>query len=189
MQDYNYWHFGTLEITIELSCCQWPSDEQMSKLFEDNKRPLINFLKQANTGVRGQVKFANGIIAQQVGVQIDAREPITKTNKMGEFHKILLPGKYNLSLSIMCERVYWVMIEITATNKLIRNDITLSNEIYQLYQTHQAHLDDETLFCTKEFQPVPCERPPYKSTAASSSSMAFSFLHLAIWLFVALVRF
>lgn len=37
MQDYNYWMHGCMELTLELSCCKYPSAEELPKMWEQNR--------------------------------------------------------------------------------------------------------------------------------------------------------
>jgi len=44
MQDYNYWHYGIFETTLEVSCCKFPNASDLQYLWEVNKDALINYL-------------------------------------------------------------------------------------------------------------------------------------------------
>lgn len=37
MQDFNYVWYGCMEVTLELSCCKYPSAVELPKYWEDNK--------------------------------------------------------------------------------------------------------------------------------------------------------
>jgi hypothetical protein len=87
MQDYNYWSHGCYEVTVELSCCFYPPASDLFTIWLQNKKSMIDYLKQANTGVKGIVRFFNGVPGVNISVQIDALEPIFKTNKNGEFYR------------------------------------------------------------------------------------------------------
>lgn len=38
MQDYNYIQHGCFELTLELSCCKYPRPENLSHIWEENKK-------------------------------------------------------------------------------------------------------------------------------------------------------
>ena len=42
MQDYNYIYHGTMEITLEVSCCKYPKVELLEQHWKDN-RMVINY--------------------------------------------------------------------------------------------------------------------------------------------------
>ena len=90
MQDINFWAFGCFEITLEISCCKYPSPSQLKTNWEENKNALISYLKLANTGIKGIVQYYNGLPAVNLTIGIDSREPLFKTNNNGEFYRILL---------------------------------------------------------------------------------------------------
>ena len=51
MQDYNYLAAGVFEITLELSCCKYPNGSELSRFWEYNRDPLINFLLEVHRGI------------------------------------------------------------------------------------------------------------------------------------------
>ena len=112
MQDANYWAFGCSEITIELTCCKYPYASELLQIWRDNKNSLIEYLKLANTGLRGVISYEDGEPAQNISIQIDQREPIFKTNRNGEYFKLLTPGSYNLRLKLNCQDIYTTRIQI-----------------------------------------------------------------------------
>ena len=106
MQDYNYWAHGCSEITVELTCCKYPPASHLPQIWSHNKPALLAFLRRASTGVRGIVRFASGRAAENVTVRIDAREPHFRTNRDGEYYRLLNDGTYKLTLMLNCDPVY-----------------------------------------------------------------------------------
>lgn len=51
MQDYNYGFAGCMELTLELSCCKYPSNDQLTEFWLDNREALVQYLYQANMGM------------------------------------------------------------------------------------------------------------------------------------------
>lgn len=155
MQDFNYWKFGCMEITLEISCCKFPAPSNLRFLWEDNRVSLIEYLKLANIGVRGIVRYSNNEPAKGLSVQIDSREPIFKTNEHGEFYRLLLPGTYRLKIMFNCDTVvYERQVQITEQSPLVRLDITLSQSLQEKAKSH--HLTRFALFCSKSLRPIEC---------------------------------
>lgn len=151
MQDFNYWRYGCIELTLEISCCKYPPKNELNKIWQENRHSLIEFLKKSNTGVKGVVKFSNGEIAAYLTVKIDSREPYFKTNKYGEYYRILLPGNYRLEIMINCTSIYKTNFKISSLNELIVLNITLTNNSFKIYKnltnSSSPVLNKYALFC------------------------------------------
>ena len=147
MQDFNYWRYGCMELTMEVSCCKYPPAIELESYWSDNKKSLIEYLKLANTGVRGIVSFDDGTPAKYVTVKIDQRDPFFKTNSNGEFYRILLPGRYTLSVALNCSNVYQATIEVPRISQLLELKIKLSRNVHERYQS--SLLNRYPIFCNK----------------------------------------
>jgi hypothetical protein len=157
MQDYNYWGYGCYEITLEISCCKFPPANQLRQFWIDNKKSLVEYLKKANTGIRGIVQFNNGKLAPNLTVRFDSREPFFKTNKYGEYYRILLPGTYQLGIMFNCTSVYSQKVVIPSSG-LLELNIKLPTTLYTQYAGIASRLDRYGLFCSVDKQPNVCDR-------------------------------
>lgn len=153
MQDYNYWGVGCMEVTIELSCCKYPSSSDLQTIWNQNKKALVDYLKYANKGVRGIIRFENGLPAANITVKIDSRSPFFKTNNNGEYYRILLPGTYKLSLALNCDDFYETNITIPNGASSITLNITLSDSVYRAYQKTKG-LNRFSVFCDSTFPTI-----------------------------------
>ncbi|XP_007935752.1 carboxypeptidase D [Orycteropus afer afer] len=100
MQDWNYLHTNCFEVTIELGCVKYPLEKELPKLWEQNRRSLIQFMKQAHQGVRGFVLDATdgrGILNATISVA-EINHPVT-TYKTGDYWRLLVPGSYKITAS------------------------------------------------------------------------------------------
>lgn len=48
MQDWNYLNTNCFEVTIELGCVKYPKAEELPKYWEQNRRSLLQFIKQVS---------------------------------------------------------------------------------------------------------------------------------------------
>ncbi len=61
MQDFNYLHSNAFEITLELSCCKYPSTENgvLENEWDNNKEALLTYMEMVNNIINQ--KFINRI--------------------------------------------------------------------------------------------------------------------------------
>lgn len=145
-QDMNYWKYGCMECTMEVSCCKYPPASSLEQYWKDNSASLVEYLNQANTGIRGIIKFQNGNTGVNLTVSFDSREPYFKTSSDGEYYRILLPGSYKLKVLLECNSIYETSITVPTNTKLLVYNITLSNELYPNYLS--ANLNRYAVFCS-----------------------------------------
>lgn len=149
MQDSNYWAFGCFELTLEISCCKFPPVDQLEIIWNQNKNALISYLKLANTGVRGIIRYSNGKPASYLTIGIDSREPLFKSDTNGEYYIILLPGTYNISIRFDCNSslIYQSQIQITNSERLLVFNVTLDDKFYNASLNYK--LNRYSVFCKK----------------------------------------
>ncbi|CAG9819015.1 unnamed protein product [Phaedon cochleariae] len=99
MGDYNYAFQGCMELTVEISCCKYPTTE-LDVLWLQNKESLLHFCMQANRGVTGQIlDLHTGKPIEDAILNIVGRKMKFQTSKKtAEFWRILLPGTYELQI-------------------------------------------------------------------------------------------
>ena len=183
MQDANYWAFGCSEITIELTCCKYPYASELLQIWRDNKNSLIEYLKLANTGLRGVISYEDGEPAQNISIQIDQREPIFKTNRNGEYFKLLTPGSYNLRLKLNCQDIYTTRIQIQDPTYSEVN-ITIPNKFKE--ESKSIGLSKYPTFCqtkltscpNNEFRQLMGINSPNKSSISIRFSLSLFFVLL-----------
>lgn len=95
MQDFNYVYTNCFEITLELSCCKFPSASELPKEWAKNKRSLIEYMKRVHTGVKGLVKDTNGYPIVDAEIIVKGLEAkVVRTTDRGEYWRLLVPGTY-----------------------------------------------------------------------------------------------
>lgn len=99
MQDYNYYWNGCMEVTLEVSCCKFPTRDELPEFWKQNKKALLSYIAEANRGVKGQVLDRSGTPISNARLKIKDREFYFRTSQRGEFWRILMPGSYTLQLS------------------------------------------------------------------------------------------
>jgi len=96
VQDYSYVWAGTMEITVEMSCCKYPPAAELPNHWLEHRQSLVSFLGESQRGVRGFVTDPTGRPLENVAVKIKGRDAPFQTTKYGEYWRILLPGYYRV---------------------------------------------------------------------------------------------
>nr|XP_046190060.1 carboxypeptidase M-like isoform X1 [Oncorhynchus gorbuscha] len=101
MQDYNYVWGQCLEITLELSCCKYPPESDLPGLWDANRAALLAYMQQVHLGVKGQVLDAEGNPSQNALVEVEGRQNLCpfRTDRHGEYYRLLLPGNYTFRVT------------------------------------------------------------------------------------------
>ncbi|XP_061839543.1 carboxypeptidase M [Nerophis lumbriciformis] len=107
MQDYNYVWAQCLELTLEVSCCKFPPAKQLPALWSDNRKSLLAFIQQVHLGVKGRVFDASGVPVQNAVVEVKGRRNMCpfRTDRHGEYYRLLLPGTYTFTVTYPGHRV------------------------------------------------------------------------------------
>ncbi|KAL6116596.1 cpm [Pungitius sinensis] len=101
MQDFNYVWSQCLELTLEVSCCKFPSVDQLPALWAENRKSLLAFIQQVHLGVKGRVFDGSGVPVQDAVVEVKGRRNMCpfKTDQHGEYYRLLLPGNYSFTVT------------------------------------------------------------------------------------------
>ncbi|KAL0967261.1 hypothetical protein UPYG_G00250010 [Umbra pygmaea] len=102
MQDYNYVWGQCLELTLELSCCKFPSESELPGFWDANRGALLAYMQQVHLGVKGQVLDADGNPVLNALVEVEGRRNLCpfRTDINGEYYRLLLPGNYTFKVTI-----------------------------------------------------------------------------------------
>ncbi|CAF0916282.1 unnamed protein product, partial [Didymodactylos carnosus] len=120
MQDYGYLNYGTIEMTMEISCCKYPLStlNSLDDYYNYNRDAMIELLLQAQRGVKGFVFDENNNPIPFTQIMINNRRPVINVTALGEFWRILLPGDYILKVFFYGYEVYRQQITINNTSPL-----------------------------------------------------------------------
>ncbi len=98
LQDWAYIHLGCYALTIELHKSQQvlPADE-LPALWSDNAESMLALLEAAHIGIRGLVTDRSSAEPLWAQVFVEGNsQPVFTDPDVGDYHRILLPGTYNL---------------------------------------------------------------------------------------------
>ncbi|XP_056640520.1 carboxypeptidase D [Diorhabda sublineata] len=99
MQDWNYLVAGCMSITLEIGCYKYPRSRDLPEYWLDNREALITYLEQVHKGVSGFVTSTIGHWIVGAEIMVENIDHVVRTSIFGDYWRILLPGKYNLTVS------------------------------------------------------------------------------------------
>jgi carboxypeptidase D len=100
LQDWAYRFLGSLHVTIELSNTKWPAAATLDSYWANNRDAMLAYLESVHMGVRGLVtdRVTGTGVETKVSVENNA-QPMFGHAGLGNYHRPLPPGTYNLAWS------------------------------------------------------------------------------------------
>jgi hypothetical protein len=129
MQDWNYRYASCNDVTIELSNTFRPAVSQLPTYWEDNRESMLAYLESVHRGVRGIVRDRLTLEPLYVKVAVEGNDhPVFTDPDMGDYHRMMLPGRYTLIVSADGYQTLTVAnVELTE-GPAARADVTLVPE-------------------------------------------------------------
>ncbi|GEM_PF-2116191 len=136
-QDWTYWTNGDLHLTVELYNTKTPSYSSLPTIWESNYDAFLAAIEVTlNHGVHGIV--TDSTTGESLGVLISLDDPDKDAFSdpvNGYYHRILLPGSYNLTFSKHGYHSKTLPVTIPDTG-LVRLDVQLSQrKLGYVYQS------------------------------------------------------
>lgn len=96
MEDVNYLLSNCFEITLELSCCKYPTANHLRQEWIKNKEALLAYIEETHKGISGFVKDQNGKAISNAVIYVQGIKHNVTTEKHGAFWRLLVPGNYTI---------------------------------------------------------------------------------------------
>ncbi|XP_030378387.1 carboxypeptidase D isoform X2 [Scaptodrosophila lebanonensis] len=129
MQDWNYVRAGCLELTIEMGCDKFPKAADLPKYWHDHREPLLKFIEQVHHGVHGFVRSSIGSPIAGAIVRLDDANHTTYSGLYGDYWKLALPGRHNVT--VLADNFAPQRVEVEVPDKepfSMRLDVTLMRD-------------------------------------------------------------
>jgi hypothetical protein len=99
MQDWNYYYTDCIELTAEIGNDKWPPASNLDSYWADNEESMLKYIEFAQNGVKGIVTNSSGTpIAATITVAGNSKLEHTDL-PTGDYHRLLLPGTYQITAS------------------------------------------------------------------------------------------
>ena len=100
LQDYHYWNYGSMAVTIEVSNTKWPAESALDGFWDDNLVSMLNWIKAAENGVSGIVTGMDTGLPVDATVTIGGIDSITVLDpEHGDYYKMLDTGTYDITFA------------------------------------------------------------------------------------------
>ncbi|CAN7937583.1 unnamed protein product [Ixodes hexagonus] len=96
MQDYNYLHSNSYELTIEMGCFKYPPASQLEHFWRDHRVPLVVLMEKVHVGVKGFVKDEHDKPVTNATIHILGIHHDVRSARDGDFWRLLVPGSYSV---------------------------------------------------------------------------------------------
>jgi len=133
MQDFGYLNYGTIELTMEISCCKYPDENLLTSYWLSNRDAMIELLFQSQRGVQGLILNDLYQPIPFTQIMIDNRKPVVNVTPLGEFWRILLPGFYVFKVLYRGYEVYNQPIQIYDIYQPLNLTIIIPRMNYMMY--------------------------------------------------------
>lgn len=128
MMDWNYRFMGCPEVTMEISRIKKPAVSQLPQLWLDNRNSLYAYAECAHLGIRGVV--FDRTTGEPIWAKImtaGRNQPVFTNPEVGNYHRLLLPGNYDLSFHAVGYIDYFVDDIEVLSGSTSRVDVPLSD--------------------------------------------------------------
>lgn len=126
MQDWSYLFGGAHELTLELSCKKFPHASELEGFWTQNREALLRYMElPQEMGVYGTISstIGHGIAGAQI--YFNNIEHSIKSAAQGDYYKLLLPGRYNMTVEAEGFELQILEIELPDNKTRHRYDIQL----------------------------------------------------------------
>ena len=128
MMDWHYRFLGVPEVTLEVSVTKRPIPSLLPQLWLDNRNAMYAYVETAHIGIRGLVTDRNTGDALWAKVLVaDREQPVFSNPEVGNYHRLLLPGEYDISVEAHGYIRYYVDGVEVAEGPAARVDVPLSD--------------------------------------------------------------
>jgi len=98
MQDWSYYWYGDLQVTIELSGTKWPDYSKVSYYYNENRQALLDMIQDVQQGVG--FYFSDATQAGQINLTDEQGKKWGPYSfDKGEFYRVLPQGNYQVSIT------------------------------------------------------------------------------------------
>lgn len=150
MQDWSYVYGGAHELTIEMSCNKFPHESELEKFWQQNREALLRYMELTQElGVYGTITSTIGHAIPGAQIYFNHIEHSIVSGAKGDYFKLLLPGRYNMTVEADGYEIQIGEITIPDNRTRLRFDIQLIRDDPQHWSSSYDYRVIENVIRTK----------------------------------------
>jgi hypothetical protein len=99
LQDWSYKQAGCIDQTVEIVNSQPDTNEELDELFGLNRDSILAYIEASDIGVYGRVTNSINEPIINAAITIADGDIITHSDSAGYYHRILLPGSHDITIT------------------------------------------------------------------------------------------
>lgn len=125
MQDYNYVDAECFEITLEISCCKYPTADRLPYFWQANKKSLVEFIKAVHMGIKGFILDKNGVGISNATINVAGRNYSVSSAAAGDYWRLLVKGSHGITVSAPGYVSRSLTVNLSSNSRAFELNITL----------------------------------------------------------------
>ena len=119
--DYVYENSGAPIIAAHVSCCNFPTGNEIGKLWQQNLKPLMAFLEATSQGIYGQITDIKGTPLPKAMVMLNGEVAVKLSAEKAGYSLILPTGQNSLQILLDNFKQKTIKFEVEANTRMRKN--------------------------------------------------------------------
>ncbi|XP_052799616.1 LOW QUALITY PROTEIN: carboxypeptidase D-like [Mya arenaria] len=128
LMDYVYDTMHSAAISVYMSCCKYPAQDQLLDLWKQNRKPLVTVLKQASRSMHGVVKNTQRESMSRASLTIEGSTQIYPVDEQGRFWIYLAPGQYKVNVNCHGYKILSKTVTVEKDFESVEMTLTMEKE-------------------------------------------------------------
>lgn len=141
MQEANYILSNCFELTLYVSCCQYPPASDLPLYWNNNLESMLKFIESTRRGIFGRVFYdiPYDESPRQAVITVEGKDKQIKATESGRYWRLLPVGTYNVTASAPGCVDKKVLVEVNSTVPYVNVDFVVKHRgVYGVVESYWA---------------------------------------------------